>query len=475
MSNINKILQKLNTKNVLVIGDGILDCHITGDFGGKSAEAPISIFKETSVKYIAGGACNVAVNLASAKQNVKFCYVKCNDNNGKILSKLLKDSGVNNVYEVVSKDRKTTLKKRYFIDNTQVFRSDNEDVYSITISEQLKILKYVKNEIANIDIIVISDYGKGVITYTLIEEITKVANINGVKILVDPKTNDFTKYKNCNYIKPNFKEFSEMVKYAKLNEVSINSAVEIAKQNGNDAIIVTLGNNGMFIAYSNGESYSVSGIETDAIDVCGCGDTALSYVAVGVANNLTGEEVISLANVASAKKVGKNGACAVNLSEIAIPFNKVVAETDTPMLKKALENKKIVFTNGCFDIIHAGHIKSLQIARSMGDVLVVGINTDNSIKKLKGEGRPIISLNDRIEVLKALPFVDYIIPFDSETPYNLIKSIIPNVLVKGSEYEKTGIVGEDVVTLNGGEVKYIKMVDGLSTSNIINKIYESKK
>ena len=145
------------------------------------------------------------------------------------------------------------------------------------------------------------------------------------------------------------------------------------------------------------------------------------------------------------------------------------------MLKKALENKKIVFTNGCFDIIHAGHIKSLQEARSMGDVLVVGINTDNSIKKLKGEGRPIISLNDRIEVLKALPFVDYIIPFDSETPYNLIKSIIPNVLVKGSEYEKTGIVGEDVVTLNGGEVKYIKMVDGLSTSNIINKIYESKK
>ena len=223
-----------------------------------------------------------------------------------------------------------------------------------------------------------------------------------------------------------------------------------------------------------GKSYTVSAVDCDVVDVCGAGDTALAYVVVGLVNDFDLKNVIVLANKASSLKLSKIGAKAVSLNDVFLPNGKLVEIKDVEVLKKSLEGKKVVFTNGCFDIIHKGHVESLKKASKIGDVLVVGVNSDASVKRLKGENRPINSLDGRLAVLSAFSFVDYVIPFDNDTPYELIKLLVPNILVKGDEYKNCGVIGQDVVVENGGKVVYIEMEQGYSTTAIVDKIYESK-
>ena len=479
MNDLIKLQNKIKNNTVLVIGDAILDVQINGEFKGKSAEVDIPVFKESGTKFVLGGACNVAVNLLEAGQTVKFCYAVKNDNYNDKLNDLL--LGYKNTYGEklsicgVLTSGVTTVKKRYFVGDTQIFRSDEELPSNLSKGEEIAFIDCLKTQIPSCNIVVISDYNKGVITTSLVEKIVKIAKESGVKVIADPKTNDYTKYKNCNYIKPNLKEFTEMVKFYGTGGVNEKTASEIANKNGNDAIIVTLGADGMFFALANGDRYNQKGVKTQVVDVCGAGDTALSYLAVGLTSELTPNECMILANTASSKKLQKLGASGVSVNELFVPLTKIISSNEIPYVLKALQGKKIVFTNGCFDILHKGHIKSLKKAKELGDALIVGVNTDDSIKRLKAENRPYNNLESRLEVLSALPFINYIIPFSEDTPYELIKAIKPSVLVKGSEYKNTGIVGEDIVKSNGGEVVYIEMERGYSTTATLNKIYANNK
>ncbi|MBO5713452.1 MAG: D-glycero-beta-D-manno-heptose 1-phosphate adenylyltransferase [Clostridia bacterium] len=475
MSDLNNIKNKIQSKTAFVIGDAILDCQILGKFTHKSAEANVNVYFEEDVSYIVGGAGNVALNLIEANQKVKFCSVIGSDNYGKILTKLLNKKGIDTSLLVLDDNRKTTLKTRYFVDDTQVFRSDNEDVFDISTDVENALIDICKKEIPLSNIVVISDYAKGVITYSLIEKIVEIATNSGVKTVVDPKTCDFTKYKNCTYIKPNLKEFTEMKAYGNFDGKIENVALDIINKNGNDGIIITLGKKGMTAVDKSGKAFSVDGIDCNVVDVCGAGDTALAYVVTGVVNGFSLDNVISLANKASSVKLATKGAYAVNVNSVISPLKKVVDINNVNLLKATLNGKKVVFTNGCFDIIHKGHVECLKKASKLGDVLVVGVNSDKSVKRLKGNDRPFNLIDSRVSVLSAFSFVDYVVVFDEDTPYNLIKALSPDVLVKGDEYANTQVVGQDIVENNGGKVVFIEMEEGYSTTNVANKIYVNKK
>ena len=231
-----------------------------------------------------------------------------------------------------------------------------------------------------------------------------------------------------------------------------------------------MGADGMFLYEKYGKTIKLEALKPNiVVDVSVAGDTAIAYLTIGIVSGMSVEETLVLANAASGKKVTKRGAVPVNYIEL-LSFSKRIERNQVSLLRKALLNKRIVFTNGCFDLLHAGHIYNLSRAKSFGDVLVVGINSDESVKRLKGENRPIISLVDRIQMLEALSCVDYIIPFTDDTPIEIIKTLMPQVLVKGEEYKTKTVVGADYVIANGGEVKFIEMYKGFSTSDIVKRI-----
>lgn len=472
--NINCIIRKINRNKILVVGDIILDCSVDGEISGLSAEAPIMTFREHQTSYALGGAANVALNLTHANQNVVLVSVLGDDNCSSIVKTLLQAEGVSTNGLVIDSTRKTTIKKRFYTkQKEQIFRSDSEDRFVINNEIERLIVDKITECIEDVDAIVLSDYLKGCLTYSLINTIVSIGHKRSIKIIVDPKDADFSKYANCDVIKPNRKELAMMINKSSLNYEDIaDGCKRICEGNHHDLVVVTLGEEGMFAYESSGKTLKLDATKTTIVDVSGAGDTAVAYLATGIASGMSFEESLILANLASGKKVAKSGAVPVGYVEL-ISFPKRIENEQIQILKQALMNKKVVFTNGCFDLLHAGHIHSLTQARNFGDVLVVGINSDESVKRLKGDARPVIPLEERIQMLEALSCVDFIIPFDDDTPLEIIKSLLPSVLVKGADYRNKTVVGSECVIENGGEVKYIEMYDGFSTSDIVKKIKES--
>lgn len=471
---INHIISKIKRNKVLVVGDVILDCSVDGEISGLSAEAPIMTFREHQVSYTLGGAANVALNLKNANQDVILVSVVGDDNNSETIKDLLHKAGISSNGLVIDSTRKTTIKKRFYTKlKEQIFRSDNEDRFEIDSKIENLLVGKIAECLACVDIIVLSDYLKGCLTRNLIDNIVQMAHQKGIKVVVDPKDVDFSKYANCDVLKPNQKELAMMINKSSLDFRDIaTGSKRICEENHHDMVVVTLGAEGMFLYESCGKTIKLEAIKTNVVDVSGAGDTAVAYLAAGIASGMSFEEALILANVAAGKKVTKYGAVPVNYIEL-LSLSKRLEIEQIALLRKALINQKVVFTNGCFDLLHAGHIYSLTQAKTFGDVLVVGINSDESVKRLKGDARPVIPLEERIQMLEALSCVDYIIPFDDDTPLDVIKALIPNVLVKGADYRNKIVVGSECVIENGGEVKYIEMYNGFSTSDIVKKIKES--
>jgi D-beta-D-heptose 7-phosphate kinase/D-beta-D-heptose 1-phosphate adenosyltransferase len=246
----------------------------------------------------------------------------------------------------------------------------------------------------------------------------------------------------------------------------------ICKKNNHEMVVVTLGAEGMFSYESDGKSFKLDALKVNSVDVSGAGDTAISYLAVGVASGMSLEETLILANTAAGKKITKKGAVPVSYIEL-LSLSKRVEIEQIGLLKQVLNDKKIVFTNGCFDLLHAGHIYSLTQAKQLGDVLVVGVNSDESVRRLKGNTRPVIKLEERLQMLQALSCVDYVISFDEDTPQKIINELSPQILVKGSDYADKIVIGADIVRAYGGIVKFIDLYEDFSTSNIVKKIKES--
>lgn len=468
-------------KKILVVGDIMLDRYVYGVSTRISPEAPVPVLLQDDRKSnaVPGGAANVAINIAAAGCEVALFAIVGNDKDGEDLLFALNKEKVDTSYVVKSSSRPTTVKTRYIAQNNQqILRVDNELTDKVTFEELDSTFIELKKELSAFSVIVFSDYNKGFLTHTLIKAIRECAKELHIPIIADVKGTDKTKYEKLYIVKPNRKELEELIgrKTKTLDEVS-KGAIELCNSCACNYIVVTCGKHGMIITDNQKELLRLDTVKKEVFDVTGAGDTVLAYIAEGIANGKDILKTIKKANVAAGIQVSKFGTSPVYNIEVleASKASVDVYERKIVSLKTAKEilsvtDKKTVFTNGCFDILHLGHVKYLSEAACLGELLVIGINSDDSIRRLKGEKRPINSIDQRAAILASLEFVDYVIVFDDDTPYELIKELKPDVLAKGADYKKEEIVGWDVVESYGGEVKTIPLVDGMSTTNIINKI-----
>lgn len=461
---------------IAVIGDFMIDHYLWGKSERISPEAPVPVVEIEKEEYRLGGAGNVVNNLLELGADVIVSGVV--GKNGNILIDLLKQKRVDIGGIFIDKNRETIIKSRIISSNQQVIRYDKETKKAITKDFEDKILGYLENNLDKLDLILLSDYEKGVLTKKLTQKIINLAGKNNKKLIIDPKR-DFSKYKNAWMIKPNKNELSFATGIdINTEEDLIKAGWKLKKELNLKYLLVTLGKDGM--ALFGDKFIKIPTVAKEVYDVTGAGDTVLAALGYFLSENDDLIEAMHFANAAAAVVVGKVGSASATISEIEEIKKKFDNNVDYKIvdLKKIKQitddlknkNKKIVFTNGCFDILHLGHVKYLQKAKALGDILIVGVNSNESVKRLKGKNRPINDEYDRAYLLASLEVVDYVIIFNEDTPYELIKTIKPDILVKGKDYEDKEIVGSDIAK----EVILIDFIKGKSTTTIIEKIKNAK-
>lgn len=466
--------------NILVIGDLMIDEYLWGDCERISPEAPVQIVDIKKETTVLGGAGNVISNLVSLGASVEVLSVIGDDEVGVLVKSMLSKQGVK-ASLVEQKGRKTSRKTRLMASHSQVVRYDKESKNPISLESVKALFEKFQEKINSYDIVLLSDYNKGVLTKELLEKVIVYANKNGKKVLVDPKGNDFTKYKGAYLLTPNKKEAELASKIKIENSDDLKEALQKLKDEVNLAVsVITLSENGIAIL-ENDEVVIKPTVAREVYDVTGAGDTVLASLGFALSLGCDIFTSVEFANLAAGVVVGKIGSATATLDEIEEyqatlhkssielhikTFDQI--EKISKRLKK--QNKKVVFTNGCFDILHKGHVSYLNTAKSFGDVLILGLNSDASVKRLKGESRPINCEDDRAYILSALECIDYVVIFDEDTPYELIKLVEPDILVKGADYEGKEVVGSDIAK----ETKLVTFVDGKSTTKTIEKIQKVK-
>lgn len=472
-------LNKIKKKSILVVGDVMLDNYYVGDVNRISPEAPVPVFRKKGERSVLGGAANVAANLIAANQKVAMMSIIGNDESGRKLFDFFKNKGISTEL-VQTLDRNTTVKTRFLAgNNQQVLRLDVEDTTPISYEESQEMLKKLKEVIGCYHLILLSDYLKGLLTYDFTQGVIRLAKEHGIPVIIDVKDPHIEKYQGAFLLKPNLKEIRDLTGMpAYTDDEIVEAAEKLCISCNSKFVLCTCGARGMVLVGENHNPFFIKSQVREVFDVSGAGDTTISYLAAAMANGVEMNDAVSIANCAAGIQVGKIGTSSVCIQEVRNflsnedngTFHKILHQEDLETFRQDNANKKIVFTNGCFDILHVGHKRYLQEAASLGDILVVGVNSDESVKKLKGPTRPVNPEQDRVEMLCAMGFIDYVIVFCEDTPYELIKKIKPDVLVKGGDYKPEEVVGKDIVEARGGELKLIKFVDGKSTTNIINKI-----
>ena len=472
------LYNEIKRKNILVVGDVMLDTYFTGDVKRISPEAPVPVFRKLSERSVLGGAANVAANLVAAGQKVSIMSVIGEDEKGKIIESLFREKKINTDL-LFKTDRPTTEKIRFMASNNQqVMRLDVEDSSCLGDGECRRFLDIICRKIPEFDLIVFSDYMKGLLTYNFTQKIIGTANENGVKVIIDVKDADYSKYSNVFLLKPNTYELQTLTGMPAENDEDIIKASEFLRTSAKaQYVLTTCGARGMILTGGEGV-YKVDSAGKEVFDVTGAGDTTIAYLAAGLANGLQIRRAVEISNYAAGLQVAKVGTSAVFLNEVneflvndkRNTANKILTKSEISNFREAHPDKKIVFTNGCFDILHIGHTRYLQKAASLGDILIVGVNSDASVRKLKGRDRPVNCERDRAELLSMLPFVNYIVVFGEDTPYELIEAIRPDVLVKGGDYKADEVVGKDFVEQRGGKLVLVDFVDGKSTTGIIEKL-----
>ncbi len=474
-----KNLQDQSPK-ILVIGDLIIDHYIWGSCNRISPEAPVPIVSVANETTVLGGCGNVVNNLKALGAAVSIISVIGDCEAGVELKKLLTDINVSCQYIVAEKDRITSKKTRIITSGQHVVRYDKETPHAISTRSQHIIFNHFNEIVDYYDIILLSDYAKGVLTNELTQLFISSANKKNKKILVDPKGSDYLKYKGAYLLTPNKDEASIATQININDDESLTQAIIKLKTTCDLQIsLITLGNSGIAVYDETMHTYPT--VAREVFDVTGAGDTVLASLGFALACDASINDAALFANLAAGVVVGKVGSASATFNEI-IEHQSIIDEynsskyiktaSEIAALSKTLRENgnKIVFTNGCFDLLHIGHIKYLESAKKFGDVLIVGINSDESVSTLKGSSRPINPQHDRAYLLGALEIIDYVVIFDEETPYNLIQAIKPHVLVKGSDYKDKEIIGKDIVD----DLKLIEFVNGKSTTHIINKIKQNK-
>ncbi|EAI4828352.1 D-glycero-beta-D-manno-heptose-7-phosphate kinase [Campylobacter lari] len=446
---------------ILVVGDFMVDHYIWCDCTRISPEAPVMVMKSQKEDKRLGGAGNVYANLKSLGAEVFALGLVGDDESGKFLKENL------NAKLLIEKDRKTPLKSRVLSHSQQVLRLDDENNFDTKLEDE--IIQEYKKIAKDYDAIILSDYAKGVLTSKVTKALIEHANTLNLPILIDPKGSDFSKYQNATLLTPNKKEAIQALGVEKID--NLEKALKKLKDDLNLTYsIITLSEEG--IALFDEKLHIIPAKALEVYDVTGAGDSVIAMLAYALALKVDIIKACELANDAAAVVVAKVGSVSVSLEEIknlkkASFEDKIKSKEE---LVKLIQNQKIVFTNGCFDIMHYGHIKYLEKAKKLGDILVVGLNSDESVKRLKGNSRPINLEFQRACMLASMYFVDYVVIFNEDTPYELIEFLKPDVIVKGADYKDKEVVGSNLVK----KVELIDFEDGFSTTNIINRIANDK-
>lgn len=448
---------------ILIIGDLMLDHYVWGSVERISPEAPVQILKITRENNRLGGASNVALNLIALGAKAHICGIVGDDMDGKNIISLLDSAGVNRDLLCVKSDFQSIKKTRFIASNQQVLRVDRE---SVEMSLDSAILGKIAESIKQFSAIILSDYGKGALSIDFTKQIIALANDKKIPILCDPKGDDYSKYANATLLTPNKKEAQIATNIRIDSRDSLLSALKKMKNDYNlTYALITLSEDGMAIFDS--KLTQIPTLAKEVYDVTGAGDTVISALAFGLCNGMDIYESAKFANAAAAVVVGKIGSAQATRAEILSIMGGDMHIDEIELIADLKRSgKKIVFTNGCFDILHFGHISYLREAKSYGDILVVGLNSNESVRRLKGDSRPINDESDRAQILRELECVDFVIIFDEDTPLNLISKIEPDILVKGADYKDKEVVGSEIVS----DVRLVDFALGKSTTKIIEKI-----
>ena len=457
--------------NILVVGDVMLDTMIEGSANRVSPEAPVPVLLFEKQTQVLGGAGNVTANLSSLGAKCSLMGVIGDDIAGKTIIDILIMNGISDKTIITDKS-KTINKVRYLARQQHLLRVDYED--KLLFDEKQLYEKFCDN-LCDFDIVIFSDYGKG--TLNSISKLINQCKTLDIPCVIDPKGSDFRKYSYANYLTPNLFEFETIVGKCSGLEAIQEKSRSLVKDLSLGGLLVTLGDNGLAITTSSLDFFHFTATGRNVFDVTGAGDTVIATFACMLSSNETDYVAAKVANAAAGLVVTKPGTATTNINELnfALAINRRAKIQTKNSLEKILNSerkndKKIVFTNGCFDLLHVGHIDYLEKCKKRGDILIVGLNTDKSITKLKGPMRPINEFEERAKILSSLECVDYVIGFSEETPFNLIKAIQPNVLVKGADYALDDVIGADFVSSYGGMVELTELTEGYSTTNVIEKI-----
>jgi D-beta-D-heptose 7-phosphate kinase/D-beta-D-heptose 1-phosphate adenosyltransferase len=458
---------------VLVLGDIMLDRYWYGATTRISPEAPVPVVQVNELVEKPGGAANVAMNITGLGAEALLMGWVGEDEAAQQLEHLLKKEGVET--QLLRTSLPTITKLRVLSHHQQLIRLDFEQTYKSM--SHASLLESFKKVLPQYNVVVMSDYGKGVLAHP--QPFIQAARAANVPVLVDPKRLDFEAYAGATLVTPNRSEFEAVVGHCASEQDIVTKGMALLQGCGFHALLITRGEQGMTLLVENAEPLHLPALAREVYDVTGAGDTVIGVLAasLGAASDLP--LAVKLANAAAGVVVGKLGTATVSPIELSLaltslqPVEQGVVTLEELLLLRAgarARGEKVVITNGCFDILHAGHITYLEQAKALGDRLIVAVNDDASVARLKGPTRPLNPLAERMQVLAGLRAIDWVVPFSSDTPRDLIAAVLPDILTKGGDYQVHEIAGHKEVLANGGEVIILDFVDGLSTSNIINKI-----
>ncbi len=485
------LVQRLGEPRVLVVGDLMLDRYVWGDAERISQEAPVILLRADRREERLGGASSVATMLRALGARVSLAGVVGSDIDGARIRRILADLDIDDTCVVTDAGRPSTVKERYIgraqhRHPQQMIRVDYEDRRALDEPIAQQLVQGIAQQLKNCDIVLISDYDKGVCTLPVLSEIIHATQGIGLRTLADPiRGSDYRKYHGCSAITPNRLEAGLASGLVLDSQEKIDLAASLLQEQLDlEAAIITLDKDGMCLKHRDGRLRMFPTRPRQVYDITGAGDMVMSVLGMALAAGASYDAAIALANVAGGLEVEKIGVATVTRDEIVRDLLRTQLTADGPTQNKVVSlamladematrrrlGQRIVFTNGCFDVLHAGHVQYLQTARRQGDVLVVGVNSDASVRSLKGPTRPLQRLDARAQVLAGLQAVDYVVAFDESTPAKLIQAVRPDVLVKGADYRAEDVIGAKFVESYGGRVFLAPLCEGFSTTGLIDKM-----
>ena len=479
-------ISKFDQCRLLVVGDLMLDEYLWGEVDRISPEAPVQVVTIQREDFALGGAGNVVNNVVALGGKVSAVGVIGTGRNGQLLLKIFKKLGVDTTGIVKEPGRTTTQKTRIIAANQHVLRIDRETHQDLSMKSLEKTTRFIEDTMPDIDVILISDYGKGLITESMLSRVIASAKKHKKMIVVDPKGLDFSKYSGVSLLTPNKKEAALASGVEIIDESSLEKAARKILQNiGIDKLLITCGKDGMVLFERKKEPFRVESEARQVFDVSGAGDTVLAVLGLAIASGASIHNSVAVANTAAGIVVGKVGTATVSKQELFSTLKshdhglpaKYKDFSELPALMEELKKKgkRLVLTNGCFDLLHAGHIMLFSASKQLGDILIVAIDNDESVKTLKGSGRPVLNANERCRILSALDAVDYVVVFSSHELKKLIEIIQPDILTKGSNYTSKEVFGRELVEKYGGRVELIPVTENISSTRIINNIKSSRQ